>query len=1095
MSTPPNLKTMRTVFHVDLSDAHPGEEHWLSALGEQYEFAEHTPETLGKLGASAPHLFDRFPGGQVTHYTRDVVEMPAEQVVRVHTKNTLKTFPRAQGKHGIGHVAIHCPPPPDKLRALEDAGEPFHIVLDYLSDARTLIFHHPDLINKDPEVTHVIDEYMDEQKIDAMFQAVAMQMRQMGQPSEDSGWARLEPFTPEPNPETGIPGDETYYFAQPTLTIVEAAGSVATAMMKATKNDERLKGKKWEQQTGVSVEDENGPDQLTLAARIRADFGEGWRASVTNTREINGFKVEIAEADPATKKLKLRLTNHYIRYLGAYVRFYDADGNAMNVPEWRGDDFVGNIISAVLDIQYDDLRFLGYIQPINNFMAIPIASDPGKLEVNVEFPPDAVSVAVYGAGLGTGANPWPKTPIVGGVLTGLLNLGVPAFMLAFAVAAQSYKRLYDIIDELSNNKKFVAAVIAVGGGYFGVQFGTKAAHREMNWQAFSTLAKLIFDKAATKALIWVEEQTLGAKIVQQIPFAGWIIIALNIATGIAQIAQTIVAVATSPWNIQNQIATSLTTNVTLHPDPRHQAFPRPPEGARASYSVKMIYKDQKRPTVSQTHEVPADSTAKTLPASFPNNTLGGQVKFEVGFYIDDWLAAKATTGWMQNDESHVSQVDLYLVQFPVPLNEKSVYLHTALLTYQNGAYVWQQTPTAPTATIAARNTSSTGNAISEWTGLTLSQRYGMIGFAWKAAGMGINSCTSGQGTGQLYAMQNVNIPGMGMSALKFPNCGFDGPTQIVYDPYPPKFLMQDGQWVLVGGKPVVDPNSTLLGEYYIDPRKAEVSLSEGGGYHMRRVTLDNSTPFDTRLDQLSWGRFAYFPNSVALHPSGNVIGVNTQFKKIQVAQLVAEGVPDKEMPVAEVYAGEALKADRKGLLFRPLGVACAYDGTIFVLEDTKSAGGLAALNFIVARVQAFDLYGNPVNRFFDAEGQPSPFLYLSEAPDFNYLDLVAVGDEKMTYLYVLFYTGNGGAPSDYHVSIYQYGTAAPVKNPLVTTDGVAAARIAVDMWHAMYTLNYDMVTDGQGHHAGPHNPTTGPAGRTVPSVSEWLPPVPKEDEA
>jgi hypothetical protein len=29
-------------------------------------------------------------------------------------------------------------------------------------------------------------------------------------------------------------------------------------MMKATKNDERLQGKKWEQQTGVSVENENG---------------------------------------------------------------------------------------------------------------------------------------------------------------------------------------------------------------------------------------------------------------------------------------------------------------------------------------------------------------------------------------------------------------------------------------------------------------------------------------------------------------------------------------------------------------------------------------------------------------------------------------------------------------------------------------------------------------------------------------------------------------------------------------------------------------------------------------------------------------------
>jgi hypothetical protein len=1085
---------METVFHADLSDAHPGEDYWLHAHGKRYEFVAHTAESLGKLNSTAPHLFNRFPGGQITHYTEKLVELPAEEVMRVHIKNTLKTFPLAQGKHGIGHVAIHCPPSPDKLQAMQDAGEPHHVVMDYLSDARTLIFHHPDLINKDREVTDIINGYMDSPQIDAMFQTVAMQMRMMGQPTENSGWARLEPFTPEPNPETHIP-DETFYFAQPTLTIVEGAGSVATAMMKATKNDERLKGKKWEQQTGMSVEDENGPDQLTLAARIKTEFGDDWRASLTNTREINGFKIEIQETVSGEKKLKLKLTNFYIRYLGAYIRFYDADGNAMSVPEWQSDNFLANIITEVMNIQYDDLRFIGHISPINNIFAIPIASDPGKLEVTVEFPQNAVSASIYGAGLGTGANPWPKTPIVGGVLTGILNLGVPAFMLAFAVAAQSYKPLYDIIEELSGNKKFVGTVIAGGVAFFGGQFvHSGVARQEMNWQAFSTLAQLIFDKSATKALIWVEAQTLGGEIVNQIPFAGWIMIAINIATGIAQIAQTIVAVATSPWNIQNQIATSITTNVTLHPDPRHHAFPQPPAGSQASYSVKMIYKDQTRPTISQAHDVPSGSTAQTLPASFPDNTLGGQVKFEVSFYIDEWVAAKATTGWMQNDESHVSQVDLYLIQYPVPLTDKSVYVHTAFLTYQNGAYLWQPTPTAPTATIADRNTSSTGNAISEWMGLTLSQRYGMIGFAWKAAGMGLNSCVSGQGTGQLFAMQNINIPGTEMAALKFPSCGFDGPTQIVYDPYPPKFLMQNNEWVIVDGKPVVDPNSTLLGEYYIDPRKSEVSLMEGGGYHMRRVTLDNNTPFDMRAEQLSWGCFAYFPNSIALHPSGNVIGVNTQFKKIQVAKLVSEGLPDKDMPVAEVYAGEALKPDRKGLLYRPLGVTCAYDGTIFILEDTKSAGGLIA-GLIVARIQAFDLYGNPVNRFFDGEGQPSPFLYLSEAPDFNYLDIVAVGDEKMTYLYVLFYTGNGHAPSDYHMSIYQYGTQAPVKNPLVTTDNVAAARIAVDMWHTMYALNYDMVTDGQGHHAGPHNATTGPAGRTVPSVSEWLPPVPTEDEA
>ena len=95
----------------------------------------------------------------------------------------------------------------------------------------------------------------------------------------------------------------------------------------------------------------------------------------------------------------------------------------------------------------------------------------------------------------------------------------------------------------------------------------------------------------------------------------------------------------------------------------------------------------------------------------------------------------------------------------------------------------------------------------------------------------------------------------------------------------------------------------------------------------------------------------------------------------------------------------------------------------------------------------------------------------------------------MTYMYVLYYIGDGSSPSDYHMAIYQYGTQAPAKNPLVTTDGVAAAKLAVDMWHSVYTLNYDMVSDGGGHHAGPKTSETGPAGRTVPSVSLWTPPV------
>ncbi len=163
-----------------------------------------------------------------------------------------------------------------------------------------------------------------------------------------------------------------------------------------------------------------------------------------------------------------------------------------------------------------------------------------------------------------------------------------------------------------------------------------------------------------------------------------------------------------------------------------------------------------------------------------------------------------------------------------------------------------------------------------------------------------------------------------------------------------------------------------------------------------------------------------------------------------------------------------------------------------MLEDTKAGGGGGGGPVVIARLQAFDLRGRPVARFRDAEGRPSPFLVLSTTGESTYLDLAVVGDQGMTYFYVLSFGGDGTAPADYAMAIYRYGTAPPATNPLVTTGGVAAARLAVDMWHTAYALNWDMTTDGRGNHAGPPGGSTGPDGRTVPSVSEWLPPTPAQ---
>jgi hypothetical protein len=274
----------------------------------------------------------------------------------------------------------------------------------------------------------------------------------------------------------------------------------------------------------------------------------------------------------------------------------------------------------------------------------------------------------------------------------------------------------------------------------------------------------------------------------------------------------------------------------------------------------------------------------------------------------------------------------------------------------------------------------------------------------------------------------------------------------------------------------------------VDPRKANNDPTVDGGYHLRNVSFAPPGSFNMAATQPSFGRMSYEADSMVLHPSGHFVAVNQQYCKIQIGMLTAGGDLDANIPMARVYSGEAGVADRPGLIFHPVGVACSNDGTILVLEDTKSASGPNPV--ILARVQAFDLRGRPVKRFLDGNGGPTPFLELSTTGANTYLDISAVGDEKLTYIFVLYYTGDGTAPTDYNISVYQYGAQAPAVNPLFTNNGISAANIVVDMWHTMDTLNYAMTTDGKGNNAGPvgANPAwTGPAGVTVPSVSQWIP--------
>lgn len=1093
-------------FHADTSSHDPRERFTLKAAGRAVELVAHDDASRARARAADPALVDVLDA-QLGHYTAAPVPMPADAVTRVHFEHTLEHAPGDPRDRAVSLAAIFVPRP--GVGETAETATAFHI--DYVTLAQAVLFHHSDLMTNDPQLGSVVFEHMEQATAPdtyTLIENLATAMRDAGPPTldGDTGWASLYPVEVPTTDEDGNPNyddTKTSYMLQITEDIMTQAGPAMTSVQVSTKNDTRLENKKWTLQNGTSVTDVSQPaassppapqpapvSAATLASVRRpvadaeeaAAVDDDWTVALANTDKVDGLKSSVEVVDAASNQIQVTFENYYLRYLAGYVEFLDADGNVMSVPDWHPDDAFD--WAQFVDLETDSLRFLGYMDPVLSISAIPVSSDPGTLTVKLTFPEGAVSANIYGCGLGIGDFEHPQAYVIGALFTGVANLAVPAILLGFGVAAQSYKGLYKAM----SSKAVIGTIVLIGGAYYATSIGyTAVADHEVDWQSFSTIGTLAFSKGMTAVFVWMEEQIVEGEIEDAIPFAGWIMLAINIATGIAQMAETIVEVATSPWQIGNQISTTIESTVTVEPDPRAGNFPQPATGETATCTLKMIFKNN-QPTISSTFDVPDGFDQTTIDFTLINQLGNGEVKFEADFYLDSWKAASASTGWLANNEENTAQVYLALVEQPVPLSSSSTYIHTSLLDYDSGNYAWVPTANPPTTTITSRDTGSSGNAISLWNGLTLSQRDAMLGYAWKAAGTGLSSCTDGTTGSQLNAFQNVDIPGMAMDAVKFPGCGFNGETRLLYDPYPPKFEMDnDGQWKLdANGNPIPDPSDVDLGAYYIDPRSSGESADQGGGYHLRNIVLDTSTPFDTSATQPSYGRFPYYPNSAMIHPSGHVIAVNSQYGKVMVLQLPSAPVADVDTPMARVYAGTAQNYNgsngRAGLLANPLAVTCAYDGTILVLES------IAEQAFDMARLQAFDMNGNPVSCFLDGNGDPTPFLPLPTGV--TYLDIAAVGDQKTTYVWVLYYDGSGSDPSDYHLATYQYGTKAPAANPLVVTDGVPAANLAVDMWYTAYTLNFAMTTDTGGAPAGPVTPSTPADGRTVPSLSEWKPPVP-----
>jgi hypothetical protein len=229
------------------------------------------------------------------------------------------------------------------------------------------------------------------------------------------------------------------------------------------------------------------------------------------------------------------------------------------------------------------------------------------------------------------------------------------------------------------------------------------------------------------------------------------------------------------------------------------------------------------------------------------------------------------------------------------------------------------------------------------------------------------------------------------------------------------------------------------------------------GYHIRKVSLDPVTGKLTWDANVSYGMFTLPVSAAALHSSGRVVAINTDNGRLGWLQPV-----DTPRPMLAAYS--AGPGTQTGLLSSPVALAVTNPGTVLVLEAAST------------QLSAFDLNGNPVPYFTDA---PAPGYTLPLASAGTYLDVAVDGAEQ---IYLLYFTGTGTAPGDYHVDVYtNTGTPLDTHSP-----GVNVPHLAVDYWRSVYAADYSPLAE-----LGTATARTDPAlGIPEPSLSRFDPTQP-----
>lgn len=1064
-------------------DAHSRERRFFNIGGKSYHLKrvkEH-PSVLAK--AREQNAFLRaVPDDQITHYVEDFTFPPDitplgylgstidERAGTWSMSLIVQALPASAVSKAYEHARHKQPEGPLPLSAkrefygieaastAQDFADELALI-DYTDAARTLIALQPDMLCANPAAAEVIaDDYIAINS-GTRFLAKILESRGPAQPQDApdqanaEGWATLIPL----NQDDGTPFKMTdglnQYFPDWSDEVDRSVGSSVRSLNHQVKNDptlgaditnlvsrngafaalseeilQELTGKVWYRHDGITAVD-HGSEAIRNSAAPKWEFQQqNGEMGLMVTRP----EVTVLPDDRVQITLN-NVANWFLRYLGIYVEFRDRYGDIIAKSELPPDTVPEH--SDVLD--RGNALFLGIIPPVFSIAGIPIYP-PGSFSGIVKVPHAASTMNVFYGGMGgSGSLIGPeRVTDVGVGLTTAINYGLVAIFMAVGVSTFSAVTK-ELVGTLGQALAF--EIISL----LSASLNSRVPSINQAIGVMRGLLQATVGKGLAKFYAFILTKIAAAQIINSIPVAGQIARAAAATVGVVQLAVTSIEVGISPPVYQFDMSFTHDLGLNIKPDPSRGSFPQLPAGYVLYYKVNYLF-DNGSPHYLDHVDV-ADPYVSSIAVSLEGIPWGGQVNISVGFYArkestdpaeNDWCAGKGTTGLVSNTVD--TAPDIVLADIKVPIQRDTVYIHTSKITLDAaGRHRWTKTPTPPpyVPPSSGQRPGDVGGFRSITVRQATSTHPGYVGYSWQAYSSGVLDCQTGA-RGQLDQAANLNT-----------NMGNDGANA------------EDGYATIPCGLQGGASSGIKLSYNLLTASRANFYL-DTSSLMLREVQLDPKPEFADPVAGKSFGKLNLGSTELLLHPAGHVVSINNANNKFEALHLPSEAMDDEiaaERFLARTYSGQG---SRPGLMRSPVAACITVEGAILVLEDSTGNN----------RIQAFDLGGNPVPYF---QQQKSPyFLQLPATAGATYLDFAV---EFTGYLYVL---SRSSSPPVFRLDIYH--PAQSDTQPISTTKGLNAAKLTVDFWRNVYTLNYEVLKLPSGQIPQ----------RTEPSVSFWVPPPP-----